>query len=108
MRKRCEARPKNDELAMLQRARAKELTAERKRLIVADQHILEGYARLRRQKRLIAVLGGGHIRIEQMERLISITSLMLSEWKRHRVLIRQRIAYLETSAGGKLKTPAVP
>jgi hypothetical protein len=74
-----------------------ELEFERGDLVRADKHISEGLARLGRQEDALAVLRANGGPFPEAEQLYSLTSSTLTEWQRHRVLIVERIAYLEES-----------
>ncbi|MGN6489854.1 MAG: hypothetical protein ACTHLT_18805 [Devosia sp.] len=72
-----------------------ELKRERETLARADQDIVEGTERLRRQRAMVL-----RLRIEgredaQAQRLEQGLAETLTEWIRHRDMIRLRIAYLE-------------
>jgi hypothetical protein len=72
-----------------------ELKSERAALVRADQDLREGEQRLQRQTKLAARLGAGGGKNGAAERLVATLRASLAEWKVHRELIVQRIAYLE-------------
>jgi hypothetical protein len=82
------------ESAHLQR-RDEELRAEQRLLLKADLDIEKGRNRLRDQQELMGSLRDAGKDTRQAERLVHVFSRILVEWERHRVLIAQRIAYLE-------------
>jgi hypothetical protein len=88
---------------MPRHALAESLMAEQRHLAVADQHILDGYARLLQQRKIVARLRASGGRIEQAERLIEVTSRTLAEWKQQRDLIALWIRYLQAQARSEAK-----
>jgi hypothetical protein len=76
--------------------RALELEAERSLLIKADTDIEEGWGRLRNQQELLTHMQLSGQDTDQAERLLRLLKCTLDEWERHRTLIEQRIAYLQT------------
>jgi hypothetical protein len=75
--------------------RAEELRAEKALLLKAECDIEEGWKRLRNQRELLLELQAAGHDTRQAERLIQLLQSTLLEWERHRVLIEQRVAYLE-------------
>jgi len=74
---------------------AEQLKIEKTLLIKAEKDIEEGWRRLRNQQQLLNDLqAGGHDSM-QAERLVCLLQQTLTEWERHRVLIKDRVAYLE-------------
>jgi hypothetical protein len=72
------------------------LRAEKKLLLKADSDIEEGRRRLRNQQDLLLDLQAGGHDTKQAERLVELMQTTLTEWERHRTLIVERVAYLET------------
>ncbi len=77
-----------------------ELDRERQVLQKADADIGLGKLRIRNQQKVVARLGEPESDTDdadtvQARRLLQILSDTLLEWEHHRVLIRERIAYLE-------------
>ena len=72
------------------------LRAEKKLLVKADSDIEEGRRRLRNQQDLLLDLQAGGHDTKQAERLVELMQTTLTEWERHRTLIVERVAYLET------------
>jgi hypothetical protein len=75
--------------------RIEELRAEKALLLKAESDIEEGWKRLRNQQELLLELQASGHDTKQAERLIELLQSTLIEWERHRVLIEQRVAYLE-------------
>ena len=75
--------------------RAELLRAERDLLLKADSDIEQGRQRLRNQENLLIELEAGGHDTKQAERLVEVMRTTLTEWERHRVLIGERVAYLE-------------
>lgn len=73
-----------------------ELAAERALLVKAETDIEQGWQRLRNQQDILRELYAGGHDTRQAERLVQLLHETLVEWERHRVLIEQRVAYLET------------
>jgi RecB family exonuclease len=74
---------------------ALELASERKLLLKADADIVAGRGRLHNQQELLNSLrNAGHNTVEA-ERLVGLMTDTLVEWERHRVLIQDRVDYLE-------------
>ncbi|MCK1359701.1 hypothetical protein [Bradyrhizobium sp. 199] len=72
-----------------------QLDAEQRVLVKADRDIEEGWQRIRKQEdRVLELRAGGHD-ISQAQQLAEVLKQTLAEWERHRVLIVQRIAYLQ-------------
>ena len=74
---------------------AEQLRAEKTLLIKAEQDIEEGWRRLRNQQQLLEDLKAGGHDSRQAERLAQLLQQTLVEWERHRVLIKERVHYLE-------------
>ena len=74
---------------------AEQLKVEKTLLIKAERDIEEGWRRLRNQQQLLNDLQAGGHDSRQAERLVSLLQQTLIEWERHRVLIEERVAYLE-------------
>jgi hypothetical protein len=77
---------------------AEQLKAEKTLLVKAEKDIEEGWQRLRSQQQLLADLQAGGHDSRQAERLVQLLRETLIEWERHRVLIEERVAYLERQA----------
>jgi hypothetical protein len=75
--------------------RIEELRAEKTLLLKAESDIEEGWKRLRQQQDLLLEMYAAGRDTRQAERLIDLLKSTLIEWERHRVLIEQRVAYLE-------------
>jgi hypothetical protein len=75
--------------------RAELLRAERNLLVKADSDIEQGRKRLRNQEELLLELEAGGHDTKQALRLVELMRTTLTEWERHRVLIEERVAYLE-------------
>jgi hypothetical protein len=73
-----------------------ELAAEKALLLKAEVDIEEGWLRLRNQQDIVRELQAGGHDTGQAERLVRLMQETLVEWERHRVLIEQRVAYLQT------------
>ncbi|MGY4623946.1 hypothetical protein [Bradyrhizobium sp. USDA 4486] len=75
--------------------RTAQLNAEQSLLVKADHDIEEGWQRIRDQEeRVRELIAGGHD-TRQAERLVQLLRQTLVEWERHRVLIEERVAYLQ-------------
>lgn len=74
---------------------AEQLRLEKEVLIKAERDIEDGARRLRNQQQLLSELQAGGHDFTQAERLVLLLQQTLIEWERHRVLIEERIAYLE-------------
>jgi hypothetical protein len=77
---------------------ALELAAEKRLLVKAEADIEAGWTRLRNQQDLLSSLQAAGENTREAERLVQLMKQSLIEWERHRVLIEQRIAYLEHGA----------
>ena len=75
--------------------RAEKLRMEKILLLKADNDIEEGRRRLRNQEDLLLELEAGGHDTKQAARLVELMRTTLAEWERHRVLIEERVAYLE-------------
>jgi hypothetical protein len=80
--------------------RAVQLESEKQLLVKAEADIESGWSRLRNQQDLLTSLRASGQNTEQAERLVELLKRTLVEWERHRVLIEQRIAYLQGGAAG--------
>jgi hypothetical protein len=78
--------------------RARELAAEKRLLLKAEANIEAGWSRIRNQQDLLSSLQAAGNNAREAERLEQLMKETLIEWERHRVLIEQRIAYLEHGA----------
>lgn len=74
---------------------AEQLRLEKALLIKADKDIDEGRKRLRNQQQLLSDLQAAGHDSRQAERLVDLMQQTLLEWERHRVLIEERVTYLE-------------
>lgn len=72
-----------------------ELQTEREHLAKAERDIEEGRLRLCRQQQAVTDLRAGGHNASEVERLVDLTSKILTEWELHRSLIEQRILYLK-------------
>jgi hypothetical protein len=72
-----------------------QLRAEKTLLIKAGRDIEEGWRRLRNQQQLLADLKADGHDSTQAERLVLLLQQILIEWERHRLLIEDRVHYLE-------------
>jgi hypothetical protein len=75
--------------------RAEKLESERAVLVRAESDIQNGWRRLHNQEDLIRELQAGGHDTRQAKRLLELLKDTLAEWERHRILIKQRVAYLE-------------
>ncbi|HLZ05588.1 MAG TPA: hypothetical protein VKR55_25990 [Bradyrhizobium sp.] len=75
--------------------RAEQLRAEKNLLVRAEFDIENGWKRLRAQQDLLLDLQAAGHDTKQAERLVELMTATLIEWERHRVLIEDRVAYLE-------------
>ncbi|MCP3389093.1 hypothetical protein NLM27_09935 [Bradyrhizobium sp. CCGB12] len=83
---------------------ARLLDAEQRLLVKADQDIEEGWQRIRDQEDRVRELQVGGHDTRQAQRLVDLLKQTLIEWERHRVLIAQRVNYLQQQvAAGKLE-----
>jgi hypothetical protein len=74
---------------------AEQLRVEKTHLVKAEQDLEQGWIRLRNQQQLLSGLQAAGHDSRQAERLIQLLQQILVEWERHRVLIKERVAYLE-------------
>jgi len=75
--------------------RIEQLHAEQRLLVKADTDIDEGWLRIRSQEdRVRELRAGGHDTL-QAERLVDLLRQTLLEWERHRILIVQRVKFLQ-------------
>jgi multidrug resistance efflux pump len=74
---------------------AGQLMVEKALLIKAEKDIEEGWRRLRNQQQLLNELQASGHNSKEAERLAGVLQQTLIEWERHRVLIQERVAYLE-------------
>lgn len=72
-----------------------ELDFEKAALARANRDIKEGEQRVRHQVQLASELKASGRDFAQAARLADTLQAMLTEWRAHREMIRQRIAYLE-------------
>lgn len=72
-----------------------QLASERRQLVKADRDIEQGLQRISDQEDRIRELSACGHDSRQAERLVDVLRQTLREWQRHRILIEQRIAYLE-------------
>lgn len=85
-----------------------ELARERQALVKAEQDIVAGEERLFRQGQRVLELrlkGDDGARAEKLQATLNTT---LTEWVRHRDMIRQRIEYLERKLAPPDTEPAAP
>ena len=75
-----------------------ELARERAVLVRADRDLLEGRLRVQAQERLMSDLRARGVDLREAERLLRLLRETLQQWRQHRALILQRIAYLEAKA----------
>jgi hypothetical protein len=75
--------------------RIAELNAEKALLVKAEKDIEEGWRRFRNQQDLLMGLRAAGHETRQAEHLLELFEQSLVEWERHRVLIEERVAYLE-------------
>ena len=75
--------------------RAEQLRSEKLLLVKAETDIEDGWKRLRNQQDLLRELRAGGHDTKQAERLVGLMMQTLVEWERHRILIVERVAYLE-------------
>ena len=75
--------------------RAEQLRAEKVLLVKAETDIEDGWKRLRNQQDLLRELRAGGHDTKLAERLVGLMMQTLVEWERHRILIVERVAYLE-------------
>ena len=77
---------------------AEQLRIEKEQLLKAGKDIEAGWRRLRDQQQLLSNLQAAGRDSRQAERLVSLLQQTLVEWERHRVLIEDRVGYLERQA----------
>jgi hypothetical protein len=75
--------------------RTEQLNAEQRLLVKADRDIEEGWQRIRDQEDRVRELMAGGQDTRQAERLVDLLKQTLVEWERHRILIVQRVTYLQ-------------
>jgi hypothetical protein len=80
-----------------QATRADELLSEQRLLSKAEVDIEQGWNRLRNQQDLLSWLQTAGHDTKQAEVLVQLLKQTLIEWERHRRLIEQRIAHLQTT-----------
>lgn len=86
--------------ALLAAELALELASEKRLLKKADADIEAGRDRLHSQEqRLNSLRNAGHNTTEA-ERLVGLMTDTLAQWERHRVLISERVDYLERKTSG--------
>lgn len=71
-----------------------EIEREERVLAKADTDIAEGSARVRDQSRVVDELRASGRPTEQAERLLRVMEATLAEWRKHRMLIIDRLAVL--------------
>jgi chromosome segregation ATPase len=76
-----------------------EIESEKRQLRKADADIEAGWNRLQNQHDLLASLRANGENTREAERLMLVMEQTLTEWERHRVLIQERIAYLQSCSG---------
>ncbi|MBR0839206.1 hypothetical protein JQ607_03275 [Bradyrhizobium liaoningense] len=74
---------------------AQQLDTEQRLLVKADRDIAEGWQRVRDQEDRVRELEAGGHDTRQAQRLVDLLKETLIEWERHRVLIAERVTYLE-------------
>ncbi len=74
---------------------AEQLRIEKILLLKADSDIEDGRKRLRNQEGLLLGLKARGRDTKQAERLAELMKTTLAEWERHRILIAERVSYLE-------------
>jgi hemerythrin superfamily protein len=79
---------------------AAHLRLEQQHLLKADADIDEGRQRVREQERRLARLKADDHDWQQAHRLVELLRQTLNEWEQHRVLIQQRIDYLQRQLTG--------
>lgn len=75
---------------------AEEIDRERSALAMADADIEQGAARIARQQEIVDELRLKGRDAREAGRLLDLLAETLAQWRSHRTLIVQRIAYLET------------
>ena len=80
--------------------RSEELRDEQQVLLKAQVDIEEGWNRVRDQQDLLTCLRNEGKQTREAERLLHLFRRTLVEWERHRILIEQRVAYLEKGSSG--------
>jgi hypothetical protein len=71
------------------------MESEKRLLLKAEADVESGWSRIRNQQDLVDWLRSQGHNTVQAERLVRLMEQTLIEWERHRVLIEQRIAYLQ-------------
>jgi hypothetical protein len=80
--------------------RAAQLHQEQGELSKAQWDITQGWHRLRNQEQVLSRLQASGRNTREAERLVLLTKGILLEWEKHRELIEQRIAHLESEIPG--------
>lgn len=82
---------------------AEQLRLEQQLLVKADADIDQGRRRVDEQEdRLVRLKVDGHD-VRQANQLVELLKQTLSEWEQHRVLIEQRIDYLQQQVTARKK-----
>lgn len=76
-----------------------ELESERRQLVRAERDIAAGEKRIVDQERMIAAFQRDGYNTSTAELVLNTLRTTLLEWRRHEVLIRARIDYLEGKGG---------
>jgi hypothetical protein len=71
------------------------IAEERALLLRATRDVIDGQVRLGRQYELLNEMRIKRLDTRHAERLIEVLSATLEQWERHRVMIGERLAYLE-------------
>lgn len=82
-------------MAISRADQTEQLDAEQRLLVKADRDIEEGCQRIREQEARVRELQAGGHDTEQAQQLVELLKGTLIEWQRHRVLIAQRVTYLQ-------------
>ncbi len=85
-----------------------ELAREREVLARADRDVLQGRLRVQAQDRLVSDLRSRGADVREAERLLRLMRETLHQWQQHRVLILQRVGYLEAKSSTLAPPPDVP
>ena len=83
-----------------------ELRSERAALVLADRHLRDGEGRVRKQEGIGADLQTAGHDVREAERLLNLLRQILAQWRHHRTLMLQRIAYLEARSGERAGSEA--
>lgn len=82
-------------MAMIGSNRAEQLRTEKALLLKAETDIANGSKRVLVQEDLLRQLEAAGHDTREARRLLGLYKQTLTAWERHRVLIEQRVAYLE-------------